>query len=117
MSDDTPSTREDPALGSEGESDQLPGLVLDLDNRRACAGQRDLALTPKEFELLHLLVAHRDRVCSRQMILDQIWHAAYETPSRTLDVHVAALRTKLGAEPSARIETLRGIGYRLTAPC
>jgi DNA-binding response OmpR family regulator len=96
---------------------ELPGLLIDLDNRRAVAGERDLGLTPKEFALLELLVAHADRICSRGTILDQIWQAAYETPSRTLDVHVAALRTKLGADPPVLIETVRGHGYRLRTPC
>jgi len=90
-------------------------LTLDLDARQAAAGDRVLGLTPKEFDLLHLLVAHVDRVCSRGMIVDQVWEAAYETPSRTLDVHIAALRTKLGSPPPVRIQTLRGVGYRLLA--
>jgi DNA-binding response OmpR family regulator len=92
------------------------GLTLDLDARQAVAGDRELGLTPKEFDLLHLLVAHADRVCSRGMIVDQVWKAAYETPSRTLDVHIAALRTKLGSPPPVQIQTLRGVGYRLL-PC
>jgi len=88
-------------------------LTLDLDARRAVAGDRELGLTPKEFDLLHLLMTHVERVCSRGMIVDQVWQAAYETPSRTLDVHIAALRTKLGTPPPVRIQTLRGVGYRL----
>jgi DNA-binding response OmpR family regulator len=92
------------------------GLTLDLDARQARAGERALELTPKEFDLLHLLAAHADRVCSRSMIVDQVWHAGFESPSRTLDVHIAALRTKLGEPPPVRIQTLRGVGYRLT-PC
>jgi len=91
-------------------------LSLDLDARRALAGDRVLDLTPKEFALLHLLAAHAGRVCSRGMIVDQVWQAAYEAPSRTLDVHIAALRTKLGRPPPVRIQTLRGVGYRLS-PC
>jgi DNA-binding response OmpR family regulator len=91
-------------------------LTLDLDARQARAGDRELELTPKEFELLRLLAVHSGRVCSRGMIVDQVWQAAYETPSRTLDVHIAALRTKLGSPPPVRIETLRGVGYRLS-PC
>lgn len=92
-------------------------LVLDLDARNARLGDRELALTPKEFDLLRLLVAHHGRVCSRSMILDQVWEAAYETPSRTLDVHVAALRTKLGAAAPVEIRTVRGVGYLLEAAC
>jgi DNA-binding response OmpR family regulator len=92
-------------------------LRLDLDARTAAVGDRELALTPKEFDLLRLLVQHRDRVCSRRMIVDLVWQSSYETPSRTLDVHVAALRTKLGEQPPVEIQTLRGVGYRLHAPC
>jgi len=92
------------------------GLTLDLDAREALvADGRRLGLTPKEFDLLHLLVAHTDRVCSRSMIVDQVWESAYEAPSRTLDVHIAALRTKLGDPAPVRIQTLRGVGYRLMA--
>ncbi|HET9657620.1 MAG TPA: response regulator transcription factor [Kineosporiaceae bacterium] len=92
---------------------ELPGLELDLDGHRAVVSGRPLELTPKEFDLLALLVAHRGQVVSRSRIIDQIWQAAYETPSRTLDVHVAALRAKLPAEGGVRIETVRGVGYRL----
>ncbi len=93
---------------------ELPGLVLDLDARTVHVAGSDIDLTPKEFALLQLLASHADRVCSREMIIDQVWQAAYETPSRTLDVHVAALRTKL-AGAAVRIETLRGVGYRLAS--
>lgn len=92
-------------------------LVLDLDARQARLGDRELSLTPKEFDLLRLLVAHSGRVCSRSMILDQVWEAAYETPSRTLDVHVAALRTKLRPGAPVEIRTVRGVGYRLEVAC
>jgi DNA-binding response OmpR family regulator len=91
-------------------------LTLDLDLHEATAGDRVLGLTPKEFELLHLLVVNADRVCRRGMIVDQVWKAPYESPSRTLDVHIAALRTKLGRPPPVQIQTLRGVGYRLRLP-
>jgi DNA-binding response OmpR family regulator len=91
-------------------------LSLDLDTRRATVAGSPLDLTRKEFDLLHLLVAHAGRVCTRSMILDQVWQAAYETPSRTLDVHIAALRTKLGRPAPVQIQTLRGVGYRLRSP-
>lgn len=92
---------------------ELPGLSLDLDDRRAELSGRHVDLTPKEFDLLALLVAHHGQVVSRSRIIDQVWQAAYETPSRTLDVHVAALRAKLPADGPVRIETVRGVGYRL----
>ncbi|MFN8078605.1 MAG: response regulator transcription factor [Kineosporiaceae bacterium] len=94
---------------------ELPDLRLDLDTHQLLLAGREIDLTPKEFALLHLLLMHRDRVCSREQIVDQVWQSSYETPSRTLDVHVAALRTKLGSHAPVRIETLRGVGYRLRA--
>jgi DNA-binding response OmpR family regulator len=103
---------------------ELPGLALDLDARTARitagadtsrAGGHPLELTPKEFDLLALLVSHRGQVVSRSRIIDQVWRAGYETPSRTLDVHVAALRGKLPPGGPVRIETVRGVGYRLHA--
>jgi DNA-binding response OmpR family regulator len=95
---------------------ELAGLSLDLDARTArITTGPPLELTPKEFDLLALLVSHRGQVVSRSRIIDQVWRAGYETPSRTLDVHVAALRGKLPPGGPVRIETVRGVGYRLHA--
>lgn len=70
-----------------------------------------LSLTRKEFDLLALLAARRGEVVSRDFIVDQVWQAHWEAPSRTLDTHIAALRGKLGDQ--VKIETVRGVGYRL----
>ena len=91
------------------------GLAVDLDRREATLDGRPIDLTPKEFDLLRLLAAHAGRVCSRSMILDQVWGAAYEAPTRTLDVHVAAVRAKLGPAAGVAIRTVRGVGYQLDA--
>uniref|UniRef100_UPI0035716014 winged helix-turn-helix domain-containing protein n=1 Tax=Streptomyces bluensis TaxID=33897 RepID=UPI0035716014 len=74
-------------------------------------GNSPVALTPKEFELLALLTEDPGAVYSRQQILDRVWDPHYEGPTKTLDVHVATLRRKLGN--SAWIQTLRGVGFRL----
>jgi two-component system, OmpR family, response regulator RegX3 len=90
------------------------GLVVDTRTRRVGIDGRDVALTPKEFDLLALLAEDPGAVCSRQRIIDQVWDPHWFGSTKTLDVHVASLRRKLG-DPH-RIETIRGVGYRLRAP-
>ncbi|MFC8917779.1 response regulator transcription factor [Streptomyces sp. NPDC047821] len=89
-------------------------LVVDRRTRQAWAGGTLLALTPKEFDLLALLAEDPGAVYSRQAILDQVWDPHFHGPTKTLDVHVAALRRKLG-DP-AWIHTVRGVGFRLVVP-
>ncbi len=74
-------------------------------------GGEPLALTPKEFDLLALLADEPGTVFTRAHILEEVWDAHWYGPTKTLDVHVAALRKKLG-DP-AWIETVRGVGFRL----
>ncbi|MFE6620124.1 response regulator transcription factor [Streptomyces sp. NPDC057740] len=89
-----------------------PGpLVVDRRTRQVWVGELPVTLTPKEFELLALLTEDPGAVYSRQQILDRVWDPHYEGPTKTLDVHVAALRRKLGH--SGWIQTLRGVGFRL----
>jgi DNA-binding response OmpR family regulator len=90
-----------------------PGLVVDRRTRRVRLDGSEVALTPKEFDLLALLARDPGAVCSRQHILDEVWDPHWYGPTKTLDVHVASLRRKLG-DP-AWIETVRGVGYRLRA--
>ncbi|WP_328496503.1 response regulator transcription factor [Streptomyces sp. NBC_00414] len=89
-----------------------PGpLVVDRRTRQVWVGESSVSLTPKEFELLALLTEDPGAVYSRQQILDRVWDPHYQGPTKTLDVHVATLRRKLG--DSAWIQTLRGVGFRL----
>src|SRR5690606_21607431 len=97
-----------------------PDEPLVLGPMRICAGTREVfvenepvTLTRKEFELLLLLARRAPNVVSRDVILDQIWGATWESSSRTLDTHIAALRHKLG--PAVVIRTIHGVGYRLLA--
>lgn len=86
-------------------------LVVDRRTRQVWVGEEVVALTPKEFELLALLTEDPGAVYSRQQILDRVWDPHYQGPTKTLDVHVATLRRKLGNP--AWIQTLRGVGFRL----
>jgi DNA-binding response OmpR family regulator len=93
---------------------KVGGLEIDRRTRRVSVGGRELALTPKEFDLLAFLATDPGAVFSRQDILESVWDTHWYGPTKTLDVHVAALRKKLG-DPNW-IETVRGVGFRLTAP-
>lgn len=72
---------------------------------------RPIALSRKEFQLLHTIAAAGGDVCARQQLISQIWGQPWPGANRTLDVHVASLRTKL--DRPGLIETVRGVGYRL----
>jgi two-component system, OmpR family, response regulator RegX3 len=89
-------------------------LEVDVRSRSALLGGRELALTPKEFDLLALLASDPGAVFDRQRILQEVWGTSWQGAGKTIDVHVASLRKKLG-DP-AWIETLRGVGLRLRLP-
>ena len=97
-----------------GEAPSLGPLVVDRRTRRALVDGEPLTLTPKEFDLLALLADDPGAVCSRQHILDTVWDPHWYGPTKTLDVHIASLRRKLGR--ADLIETVRGVGYRLEVP-
>ena len=82
--------------------------------RQVLIGKSILPLTPKEFEILQLLISHPGLVLSRGQIQDQVWGMEDLGETRTVDVHIRTLRQKLGA-CGEYIETVRGIGYRFSA--
>ncbi|WP_103535892.1 response regulator transcription factor [Streptomyces sp. SM11] len=85
-------------------------LALDLRTRRARAGERTVDLTAREFVLLEMFLRHPGQVLSREQILSHVWGYDFDPGSNIVDVYVRSLRRKLGAE---RLETVRGMGYRL----
>jgi two-component system, OmpR family, response regulator RegX3 len=89
-------------------------LQIDEAARRAAVGERLLDLTPKEFDVLALLAREPGVVVSKQTIFEQVWETTWFGSAKTIDVHVAALRKKLG--DAAWIETVRGVGLRLRDP-
>jgi DNA-binding response OmpR family regulator len=89
-------------------------LRVDRRTHRVVLDDEELALTPKEFDVLALLAGEPGTVFTRAHILEEVWDAHWYGPTKTLDVHVAALRKKLG-DP-AWIETVRGVGFRLAEP-
>jgi DNA-binding response OmpR family regulator len=95
-------------------STDLEGLSIDRRTRRVVVDGNEVALTPKEFDLLAFLAEDPGAVCSRQQVLEEVWDPHWYGPTKTLDVHVASLRKKLG-DPRW-IETVRGVGFRLRMP-
>ncbi|MCA0437188.1 MAG: response regulator transcription factor [Austwickia sp.] len=92
------------------------GLTLDLRTRRVTIGtapDADVAdLTAREFGLLEMFLRHPDHVLSREQIIGQVWGWDVDASSNVVDVFVKSLRAKIGSD---RIETVRGMGYRLRA--
>lgn len=93
---------------------EIGSLVVDIGAHRARLAGAELDLTPKEFDLLVHLSADPGTIHRRRDILESVWDEHWYGPTKTLDVHVATLRRKLG-DPRW-IETVRGVGYRFGAP-
>ena len=85
---------------------------LNLRTRRATVGERTVELTAREFSLLETLLRHADHVLSREQLLSHAWGYFLDPTTNVVDVHISALRKKLGADV---IESVRGVGYRLPA--
>lgn len=86
-------------------------VVVDLDRRAVTAAGAEVALTRKEFDLLAALARREGAVLPRTELLEQVWGIADASAARTLEAHVASLRSKLGARDV--VVTVRGVGYRL----
>jgi DNA-binding response OmpR family regulator len=102
------------------QSVKLGDLVIDLAARRVTVAGQDLSLRAKEFDLLARLAAQPGAAISREVLMADVWDANWFGSTKTLDVHVAALRKRLQAVPDGArlpvIITLRGHGYRLDVP-
>lgn len=95
----------------EGEVMRHGPLTVDLRTRKVTVSGREVQLTPKEFDILECLALDPGRVVSRQEVLETAWDSHWYGPTKVLDVHVAALRRKLGLP--GLIETVYGRGFRL----
>jgi DNA-binding response OmpR family regulator len=97
--------------GRDRETLVAGALEIDLRSRRAVLRGEEISLTPKEFDLLALLAREPGVVVDRQRILREVWNTTWYGSAKTIDVHVGAVRRKLG-DP-AWIDTVRGVGLRL----
>ncbi|GIE77255.1 DNA-binding response regulator [Actinoplanes philippinensis] len=88
-------------------------LVVDRRARRVLMDGAEVALTPREYDLLAYLATEPGRLFTREQIMESVWDTNWFGPTKTLDVHIGALRRKLGA--AIALETVRGVGFRLVA--
>jgi two-component system response regulator RegX3 len=89
-------------------------VVLDPDEHQVTVEGNPVSLPLKEFELLHLLLANAGRVLPRETLIDRVWGSDYVGDTKTLDVHIKRLRSKIEVDPASpqRIVTIRGLGYK-----
>jgi DNA-binding response OmpR family regulator len=97
-----------------GATVRLGPVAIEPSTRQVAVGGSVIPLTRKEFDLLALLAQRPGVVFRREQIISEVWRTNWEGTGRTLEVHVASLRAKLGLP--ALIETIRGVGYRLVVP-
>ena len=95
---------------------QCANLKLDLIKRQSWAGEQEISLSQKEFALLEFLMRHAGEVVSRTAIAEHVWDLHFDPMSNTIDVYINFLRKKIGETSRSKIETVRGIGYRLACP-
>jgi two-component system response regulator RegX3 len=93
---------------------EVGDVVLDPEEHRVKVAGDDISMPLKEFELLHLLLANAGRVLPRETLIDRVWGNDYVGDTKTLDVHVKRLRSKIEPDPAipTRIVTIRGLGYK-----
>ena len=91
----------------------IDGLVIDNDAHEVFLDGNEVSLTAKEFKILVKLMDNIGRVYSREQLLDDIWGFDYFGDTRTVDSHVARLRTKLGAWGNEHLKTVYGVGYKI----
>jgi len=106
------------AAPSPEESIEVGDVRLDSARHEVTQGGHPVELTRKEFEVLRLLMGNAGTVVSRDRLIEEVWDMNWFGPTKTLDVHVSALRKKLGDDPAAPryVHTVRGVGFRFAAP-
>jgi DNA-binding response OmpR family regulator len=93
----------------------VDGLVIDIAARRVTLAGTEIALRPKEFDVLRVLAESAGAVVTREQLIDTVWDENWWGSTKTLDVHINSIRRKLGerAGEASRITTIRGVGYRM----
>ena len=107
-------SRRTSAPAANGAPQQIGELEIDRRSHRVLLAGEEVSLTPKEFDLLSLLASDPGAMVTRREILAEVWDPHWYGTSKTVDVHIASLRRKLGH--ADWIETSRGVGFRLAIP-
>lgn len=102
--------RRSPSTETNVQELRAGNIVMDFARKVVCIGHENIRLSPKEFGILSLLMRHPGRVLSREEILSQVWRGESYVLDRTVDVHIARIRRKMGAE-GARLSNRQGYGY------
>lgn len=95
---------------------EVGSLKLNTATHSVTLGGQSIEMSPTEFKLLRFLMAHPSRVFTRAQLLAKVWGDYSQIEERTVDVHMRRLRCSLGSEGEAFVETVRGVGYRLSRP-
>jgi len=105
----------DEALDGENGIHVVAGIKLDIGKHQGTINGEVVALPLKEFELLEFLMRNAGRVLTRSQLIDRVWGGDYYGDTKTLDVHIKRLRSKIEADPAnpLLIQTIRGLGYKL----
>ncbi len=108
----------DEPSGVVGEAMTVGDVTIDPEGHEVFVRGERVSLPLKEFELLALLIENAGRVLPRETLIDRVWGLDYVGDTKTLDVHVKRLRSKIEEDPSAptRIVTIRGLGYKYEVP-
>ncbi|HMM49665.1 MAG TPA: response regulator transcription factor [Miltoncostaeaceae bacterium] len=107
--------RVDPTEPGDADDERVAGpLRLSARQRRVWCEARELQLTPREFDILALLLADPGAVVSRDALMRRLWGTTWAVQTKAIDVHISALRRKL--DHPEWIETVRGVGFRLAVP-
>ena len=103
-----------PIIPFQRDNPDVGKVTLDLSKHRVEVGGELVKLTGKEFGLLEVMMKKSGRVLSRQFLLEYVWGYEEEVLTRTIDMHIARLRQKLGEEGRERIQTVERFGYRFS---
>ena len=106
------------ATETNGDVLEVGDVTLDPERHEVIIRGNDVQLPLKEFELLELLLVNAGRVLTRETLIDRVWGSDYVGDTKTLDVHIKRLRSKVEDDPStpSRIVTIRGLGYKFETP-
>ena len=107
-----------PSGEADGAVLEVGDVRMELERHHAVYAGEPLELTVKEYELLRMLLEHAGRVVTREQLIREVWDTTWFGSTKTLDVHVSALRRKLGDDPAAPryLHTVRGVGFRFASP-
>ncbi|MBB6670080.1 response regulator transcription factor [Cohnella nanjingensis] len=94
---------------------RIGDVTIDRQTYKVMIGSQSISLPLKEFELLYKLASTPTQIYTREQLIDQIWGLDYTGDERTVDVHIKRLRERFSEMPHIRIETVRGLGYRIEA--